>query len=87
MAIVRGSGRESGEPGSFYSLPPALGKRAGMGLVQGRPANRGPFGRGEVAVRAGVHEPFFRGAGFPADTDGRAQPAATAAADVGCRYL
>jgi len=30
---------KSGERAPFYSLPPALGKRAGMALLQGSPAD------------------------------------------------
>ena len=36
---------ESGELAPFYSLPPALGKRAGIALLQGGPANPGHLWR------------------------------------------
>src|SRR6266571_2413306 len=44
---------KSGELAPFYSLPPALGKRARMALLQGAPQIQGHSWRGRAAVRAG----------------------------------
>ena len=73
--------RESRELAPFYSLPPALGKRAGIALLQGGPANPGHLWRLRRS-QDGADEPFFRRAGFPPDADGRAEPEAPQAADV-----
>jgi hypothetical protein len=62
--MLAGGGPRSGNPrelAPFYPLPPALGKREGMALLQG-PGISGVICGGRAAVRAGAYEPLFRGA-------------------------
>ena len=52
--------RESRELAPFYPLPPALGKREAMALLQGGPAYPGSFVAVAPQSGAGAYESFFR---------------------------